>query len=110
MADPAADPGRLCFARAARGLRGRQKDRLSKRTRAVSRGTQRGSGLMSLELIAPLMFGGLVVFLLLGYPVAVSLPANGFFFGLIGIQLDLLHPSLLHTLPARVLGIMINST
>ena len=28
---------------------------------------------MSLELMAPIMFGGLVVFLLLGYPVAFSL-------------------------------------
>src|SRR6266852_9234040 len=110
MADPAADPGRLCFARAARGLRGRQKDRLSKRTRAVSGGTQRGRALMSLELMAPLMFGGLVVFLLLGYPVAFSLAANGLFFGLIGMQLDLLHPSLLQALPERVLGIMANST
>ena len=65
---------------------------------------------MSLELMAPLMFGGLVVFLLLGYPVAFSLAANGLFFGLIGMQLDLLHPSLLQALPERVLGIMSNST
>jgi len=36
---------------------------------------------MGLELMAPLMFGGLVVFLLLGYPVAFSLAANGLFFG-----------------------------
>src|SRR5712671_7258377 len=110
MADPAAHPGRLCFARAARGVRGHQEDCLSKRTRAVSRGTQRGSGLMSLELMAPLMFGGLVVFLLLGYPVAFSLAANGLFFGLVGMQLDLLHPALLQALPERVLGIMSNST
>jgi tripartite ATP-independent transporter DctM subunit len=65
---------------------------------------------MSLDLMAPLMFGGLVVFLLLGYPVAFSLAANGLFFGLIGMQLDLLHPSLLQALPERVLGIMSNST
>ena len=30
--------------------------------------------------LAPLMFGALVVFLLLGYPVAFSLAANGLFF------------------------------
>jgi tripartite ATP-independent transporter DctM subunit len=65
---------------------------------------------MSLELMAPLMFGGLVVFLLIGYPVAFSLAANGLFFGLIGMQLGLLHPSLLQALPERVLGIMGNST
>ena len=33
--------------------------------------------------LAPLMFGALVVFLLLGYPVAFSLAANGLFFGII---------------------------
>src|SRR6267154_3597359 len=110
LADPAAHSGRLCFARAARGVRGHQKDRLSKRTRAVSRGTQRGSGLMSLELMAPLMFGGLVVLLLLGYPVAFSLAANGLFFGVVAIDLGLLKPELLQALPERVFGIMRNDT
>ena len=40
--------------------------------------------------MAPLMFAALVVFLLLGYPVAFSLAANGLLFGLIGIELGLL--------------------
>ena len=62
------------------------------------------------ELMAPLMFCGLVVFLLVGYPVAFSLAAVGLFFSLIGIHLGLLHPSLLQALPERVLGIMANST
>jgi len=35
---------------------------------------------MSFEMMAPLMFAGLVVFLLLGYPVAFSLAANGLLF------------------------------
>ena len=65
---------------------------------------------MPLDLMAPLMFCGLVVFLLLGYPVAFSLAAVGLFFSLIGIDLGLLHPSLLQALPERVLGIMANST
>ena len=62
------------------------------------------------ELMAPLMFGGLVVVLLLGYPVAFSLAANGLFFGWIGIEMGLLQPALLQALPERVLGIMSNST
>ena len=41
--------------------------------------------------MAPIMFAALVVFLLLGYPVAFALAANGIFFGLIGIELGLLH-------------------
>jgi tripartite ATP-independent transporter DctM subunit len=65
---------------------------------------------MSADLMAPLMFGGLVVVLLLGYPVAFSLAANGLFFGWIGIEMGLLQPALLQALPERVLGIMGNST
>jgi TRAP-type mannitol/chloroaromatic compound transport system permease large subunit len=37
--------------------------------------------------MAPLMFAALVVFLLLGYPVAFSLAANGLLFGIIAIEL-----------------------
>jgi tripartite ATP-independent transporter DctM subunit len=65
---------------------------------------------MSHELMAPLMFGGLVVILLIGYPVAFALAANGLFFGVIGIGMGLLSPALLQALPERVLGIMSNST
>ncbi len=60
--------------------------------------------------MAPLMFGSLVVVLLLGYPVAFSLAANGIFFGLIGIQLGLLDASLFQALPQRVWGVMSNDT
>ncbi len=37
--------------------------------------------------MAPIMFASLVVFLLLGYPVAFSLAANGLFFFIIGVEL-----------------------
>src|SRR6476660_6050513 len=63
-----------------------------------------------LEYMAPLMFAGLVVFLLLGYPVAFSLAFTGLAFGYIGIELGMLQPALLQALPERVLGIMGNST
>src|SRR4051812_26741435 len=65
---------------------------------------------MSPDVMAPLMFTGLVVVLLLGYPVAFSLAANGLLFGFIGIEMGLLQPALLQALPERVLGIMANST
>ena len=45
--------------------------------------------------IAPIMFGGLIVFLLLGFPVAFSLGACGLFFGFLGIELGLLPEALL---------------
>src|SRR5499425_960255 len=60
--------------------------------------------------MAPLMFGALVLFLLLGYPVAFSLAANGLFFGIIAIDLGLLQPQLLQALPERVYGVMSNDT
>ncbi len=60
--------------------------------------------------MAPVMFIGLVFFLLLGFPVAFALAANGLFFGFIGIELGLLHFSLLSALPERVYGIMSNET
>lgn len=58
--------------------------------------------------MAPIMFSALVVFLLIGYPVAFSLAAVGMAFGLIGIELGLLTPNLLQALPDRVFGIMKN--
>jgi TRAP-type mannitol/chloroaromatic compound transport system permease large subunit len=60
--------------------------------------------------MAPLMFAALVIFLLLGYPVAFSLAANGLLFGIIAIDLGLLQPRLLQALPERVFGIMRNDT
>jgi tripartite ATP-independent transporter DctM subunit len=60
--------------------------------------------------MAPLMFAALVFFLLVGFPVAFSLAANGLFFGLIGIELGLLTPALLQALPERIFGIMANDT
>ncbi|CAG1008305.1 C4-dicarboxylate TRAP transporter large permease protein DctM [Burkholderiales bacterium] len=60
--------------------------------------------------MAPLMFGALVFFLLLGYPVAFALAANGIVFGLIGIELGLLSPALFGALPERLWGIMSNDT
>jgi TRAP-type mannitol/chloroaromatic compound transport system permease large subunit len=38
------------------------------------------------DLMAPLMFGGLVLFMLIGYPVSFSLAAVGLFFGYIAIE------------------------
>ena len=60
--------------------------------------------------MAPLMFGALVVFLLIGYPVAFSLAAIGIFFGLLGIDLGLLQTTLFQALPQRIWAIMSNDT
>jgi TRAP-type mannitol/chloroaromatic compound transport system permease large subunit len=60
--------------------------------------------------MAPLMFIGLVVFMLLGYPVAFALAANGIIFGLLGIALGVLPPALFQALPDRIWGVMANET
>ena len=60
--------------------------------------------------MAPIMFASLVVFLLLGYPVAFSLAAIGLFYAFIGIELGMFHPNFLQALPERVYGVMNNDT
>ncbi|WP_299454914.1 TRAP transporter large permease subunit [uncultured Pigmentiphaga sp.] len=60
--------------------------------------------------LAPIMFANLVIFLLLGFPVAFALAANGMLFGLIGIELGLLTPVLFQALPQRVFGIIANDS
>ncbi len=63
-----------------------------------------------IENMAPIMFAALVVFLLLGYPVAFSLGAVGLLFAFIGIELGQFHPNFLQALPERVYGVMNNDT
>lgn len=58
----------------------------------------------------PIMFTGLLVFLLMGFPVAFSLAATGLFFGFIGMEVGLFPSNLFQALPLRVFGIMQNDT
>jgi TRAP-type mannitol/chloroaromatic compound transport system permease large subunit len=60
--------------------------------------------------MAPIMFGCLVILLLLGYPVAFALAANGLAFAFIGIELGLFPTNFLQAMPERVYGVMNNDT
>ncbi|MEQ1944893.1 TRAP transporter large permease subunit [Mesorhizobium sp. VNQ89] len=67
--------------------------------------------------MAPIMFVSLIVFLLIGYPVAFSLAANGLLFFFIAVELapysnDTITLSwpLLYALPERFWGVMSNET
>ena len=67
--------------------------------------------------MAPIMFISLIIFLLLGYPVAFSLAANGLLFFFIGVELAPLSEGainlswpLLNTMPGRLWGVMSNET
>ena len=60
------------------------------------------------DFMAPLMFAGMMAFLLIGFPVAFSLAAVGLFFGLVGIELGYFQPIFLQALGDRVYGILSN--
>jgi len=60
--------------------------------------------------MAPIMFASLIVFLMFGYSVAFSLAACGLFFGFVGIELGIIQPAFLQSLPLRMFGIMQNDT
>ncbi|QWE14378.1 TRAP transporter large permease subunit [Polynucleobacter sp. AP-Sving-400A-A2] len=64
--------------------------------------------MISHDLMAPIMFGGLIIFLLIGYPAAFSLGAVGLFFAFIGIEMGMFQPTFLQALPDRVFGILSN--
>ena len=58
--------------------------------------------------LPPLMFGGMIAFLLIGFPVAFSLAAVGLLFGAFGIWTGHFSPDFLQALPFRFFGIMSN--
>ena len=58
--------------------------------------------------LAPTMFAGLVIFLLIGFPVAFSLSALGLFFGVIAINIGYFDFNFMLAMPYRVFGIMSN--
>jgi TRAP-type mannitol/chloroaromatic compound transport system permease large subunit len=62
------------------------------------------------ENFVPLMFAGLFLFLLTGFPVAFGLAATGLAFGFLGMEVGLFPPVLFQALPLRVFGIMQNDT
>ena len=58
--------------------------------------------------MAPLMFAGMIAFMLVGYPAAFSLAATGLFFGFIGIQYGLIQSDFLGNLTYQLYGIISN--
>ena len=62
------------------------------------------------QQFVPIMFTGLLVLLLTGFPVAFALAATGLGFGFIGMEAGLFPPTLFQALPLRIFGIMQNDT
>ncbi len=62
------------------------------------------------QQFVPIMFAGLFVLLLSGFPVAFALAATGLGFGFIGMEVGLFPSTLFQALPLRIFGIMQNDT
>jgi len=64
--------------------------------------------MISLEMMPPLMFAGLIVFMLIGYPVAFTLSALGLGCGLLAIKLGFFPVEFLQAIPSRIFGQLSN--
>src|SRR5579872_7532770 len=60
--------------------------------------------MITLEMMPPLMFSGLVVSMLIGFPVAFTLAAIGLSFGFLAIHLGFFDLNFLQAIPGRVFG------
>ena len=63
---------------------------------------------MVAEWLAPLMFGGALILIFSGYPVAFALGGTALLFAGVGVELGLLDWALMQALPSRIFGIMSN--
>jgi tripartite ATP-independent transporter DctM subunit len=63
---------------------------------------------MSMQDFAPMMFGGLILVMLIGFPVAFSLSALGLLCAFIAINMGWFPPAFMTALPLNVFGILSN--
>src|SRR5688572_14295307 len=64
--------------------------------------------MIPLEWMPPLMFAGLIFFMLIGYPVAFTLTALGLACGFIAVQHGWFPPEFLQAIPSRIFGQLSN--
>src|SRR6195256_3639088 len=65
--------------------------------------------MITLEMMPPLMFGGLIVAMLIGFPVAFTLAAVGLSFGFLAIHLGFFDLNFLQAIPGRVFGSVLSN-
>src|SRR5258708_10099471 len=65
--------------------------------------------MITLEMMPPLMFGGLVLSMLIGFPVAFTLAAVGLSFGFLAIHLGFFDLNFLQAIPGRVFGSVLSN-
>ena len=65
--------------------------------------------MITLEMMPPVMFGGLILAMLIGYPVAFTLAAVGLCFGFLSIHLGFFDLNFLQAIPGRVFGSVLSN-
>lgn len=65
---------------------------------------------MNPDLLGPIMFGGALLLIFMGYPVAFALGGTALAFAAIGINMELLDFALLQAMSQRIFGVMQNYT
>src|ERR1700728_2957086 len=65
--------------------------------------------MITLQTMTPLMFGGLVVAMLIGFPVAFTLAAVGLSVGFLAIHLGFFRLDFLQAIPGRVFGTLLSN-
>ena len=65
--------------------------------------------MIPVEYMPPLMFAGLVVFMLFGYAVSFSLAAVGLFFGFFAIEWGYFDANFLQAIPGRIFGSILSN-
>src|SRR5258708_28928779 len=109
MADQTRSARRLRDAGVARRLGG---DHAQRRTTGVCddrREIREADPMITLEMMPPLMFGGLVLTMLIGFPVAFTLAAIGLLFGFLSIHLGFFDLNFLQAIPGRVFGSVLSN-
>src|SRR6478672_1817256 len=65
--------------------------------------------MITLEMMPPLMFGGLVLSMLIGFPVSFTLAAIGLLFGFLSIYLGFFDLNFLQAIPGRIFGSVLSN-
>lgn len=65
--------------------------------------------MIPLEYMPPLMFAGLVLFMLIGYPVAFTLSALGLFCGFLSVEMGYFPKEFLQAIPGRIFGSILSN-
>ena len=65
--------------------------------------------MITLEMMPPMMFGGLVLAMLIGFPVAFTLAALGLSFGFLAIHLGFFDLNFLQAIPGRIFGSVLSN-